>query len=96
MIVYLAKNRALPEMVETYERAFRAMAAEVKAAEKRVLVYELSRIPSEGPTMFKGFEIYPDEAALEEHIGGVTTRWLPILYDCLAREPEIERYDDFV
>jgi quinol monooxygenase YgiN len=96
MIVYLAKNRARPEMIETYEQAFRTMAAEVKATEPNALVYELSRIPAEGPTMYRGFEVYPDEKALQEHIDGITMRWLPILYDCLDREPEVERYDDFV
>ena len=96
MIVYLAKNRARPEMVETYEQAFRTMAVEVKASEPNLLVYELSRIPTEGPATYRGFEIYRDEAALAAHIDGITMRWIPILYDCLEREPEIERYDDFV
>lgn len=95
MIFFLATNRVRPEMIETYEQAIRDMAAQVKATEPGLLVYEVARSPDASGT-YKGLEIYVDEAALMQHIEGVVRPWLPILYDCFECAPVVECFTDLV
>jgi quinol monooxygenase YgiN len=95
MIFFLAKNRVRPDMIETYEAGFRAMAAAVKASEPGCVVYEVGRHP-DGPGVYKGLEVYRDETAVLAHIDGAARGFLPILYDCFEREPEIEFYNQMV
>ena len=93
MIGVVAVIRAKAGREAEFERAFLAMAAQVRANEPGARVYQLTRSRTE-PRTYKVLEVYADEAALEAHRasdhfreGGRSLR------DLVDGPPEIELLD---
>ena len=66
MIGVIATIRVKDGQAAAFEQVFRTLAAEVRAKEPGVLVYEMTRSQSE-PNLYKAFEIYRDQAVIDAH-----------------------------